>query len=163
MNIFTKAASWLVARFAIVTNILQTILSPCHGQAANYCGQNSWQTLKIKDRIAPQINFFRWCVKDCVCVCDKAVCDIIVWQSCLCDKDVCGRWCVKDGVWKMVCDKDGVWKMVRDKDGVWQSCVWKIFVWKMVCERWCVTKMVCDKAVRERWCETKMCVKDGVW
>ena len=74
------------------------------------------------------------------------VCDKVVWQ----------RWCVKEGVSKMVCVKDGV-----RQSGVW----------KMVCERWCVKdnvlKMVCDKVVWKMVCErervTKLCVKDGVW
>jgi hypothetical protein len=41
-------------------------------------------------------------------VCDKVVmCDKVVKM--VCDKVVCGRWCVKDGVWKeSVCDKVGV-------------------------------------------------------
>ena len=89
-------------------------------------------------------------VKDGVCVCDKVVCERRcvkdgVWQSCVskmvCEKlsvTVCQRWCVCVGV------KDVVSKMVCDK-GV------------CVCERWCV-KIVCDKVVCERWC-----VKDGVW
>ena len=81
-------------------------------------------------------------------VCERWL--VCVWKM------VCQRWCVKDGVWKMVCDKvvcerwcvkDGVWKMVVDKD---------------VCERWyvkdCGWKMVCD-----RWWLTKVCVRDGVW
>ena len=40
---------------------------------------------------------------------------------------VCERWCVKDGVWKMVCDRLCVTKMVCDKDGAR----------KMVCETLC--------------------------
>ena len=74
------------------------------------------------------------------CVCDKDVCDKVVWQWCVLkmvfDKDVYGRWYVL----KMLCDKDVcVWKMVCDKtvrvtkDGV---CVTKM----------CVTKL-CDKNV----------------
>ena len=74
-------------------------------------------------------------------------------------QDAGRRWCVKEGVTKMVCDKE-VWKMVCerecDKDGVWKMVfdkeVWQRGVWKMVCERRC-----------ERWCVTKLCVKDGVW
>ena len=70
-------------------------------------------------------------------------------------------WCVKDGVWKMVCNnvmcerrcvKYGLWRCV--KDGVCQCGVWK-----MVCERWCVTKLVCDKMV----CDKIVCDKDGAW
>ena len=81
-------------------------------------------------------------------VCDKDVCvKDGVWWRCVwkmvCDKVVCERWCVKDGVWEMVCKRWCVTKMVCKR---W--CVTK-----MVCKRWCVTKMVCD-----RWC-----VKDGVW
>ena len=66
----------------------------------------------------------------------------------VCDKVVCDRWCLKDGVWQ-----SGVPKTVGDK---------------VVCE-WCVQvmcdKVVCDKAV----CVTKphqhstICVKDDVW
>ena len=58
------------------------------------------------------------------------------------DKDVCERWCVKDGVWQRC-----VWKMVCDKD-VCESCVWKL------CVKEGVWQMACVK---------KMCVKDGVW
>ena len=54
-----------------------------------------------------------------------------VWKMVV-DKDVCERWCVKDGGWqrwltKMVCERwcvrDGVWKMVVDKDGGQRWCV----------------------------------------
>ena len=65
----------------------------------------------------------------------------------VCDKVVCERWSVKDGVWQSC-----VWKMVW-----WQSGVWKMVWWKMVCD-----KVVCDKVVCERWCVTKWCVKEGV-
>ena len=53
----------------------------------------------------------------------------------LCDKVVCERWCVKDGV-----GQSGV------KDGVS----------KMVCERWCVTKWCVKDGVGQSG------VKDGV-
>ena len=45
-------------------------------------------------------------------VCGKVVCvkDGVVWKM-VCDKVVCERWYVKDGVTKW-CVKDGVWKMV---------------------------------------------------
>ena len=46
------------------------------------------------------------------------------------------KWCMKDGVSKMVCQR-------------WCVCV-------CVCERWSVTKW-CVK-----WCVTKWCVKEGV-
>ena len=57
----------------------------------------------------------------------------------VCDKVVCERSCVKDGVWqsgvcvKVVCEREGVTKLCV-KDGVWQSCM-KDGVSKMVCER----------------------------
>ena len=63
---------------------------------------------------------------------------------CVCDKDVCERWCV------------------TKKDGGC-VCVTKLCV--------CVRKMVCDKVVRERCWRKKVCdkiecessvVKDGV-
>ena len=81
-------------------------------------------------------------------VCDKVVCE--GWSV-----TVCERWCVKDGVWKMVCDKV-VCEMVCDK----VVCV-KEGVSKMVCERWsvttwCVTDGVWQSGVCERWC-----VEDG--
>ena len=50
-----------------------------------------------------------------------------MWKM-VCDKVVCERWCVKDGVWQMVCERWWVTKLFV-KDGVWQSCVWK-----MVCD-----------------------------
>ena len=89
---------------------------------------------------------------------------------------VCGtKWCVKDGVLKMVCVtksklcvkngvlRDVLWKMVWWIDGVWHSGmwhydVWKMVCWKMVCGRWCVkdgvSKMVCYR---------RFCVIEGVW
>ena len=85
----------------------------------------------------------------------------------VCDKVVCERWRVKDGVWQScVCVwQSCVWKMVCDKDGVWQRGVWQscVCVWKIVCD-----KEMCDKVVCERWCVTKRYVtnfvlKDGVW
>ena len=63
-------------------------------------------------------------------VCDKVVCDKVVCERWCVTKlgvkdGVLQRWCVKEGVWKMVCDKvvcvtklcvkDGVSKMVGDK------------------------------------------------
>ena len=97
------------------------------------------------------------------------------------------RWCVKEGVSKMVCVcvKDGVWqsgvsKVVGDKVVCERWCVkdaeWQSAVWKMVCQRWCVTKLgVKDgvwqrwcvkegvsKMVCESWCVTKWCLKDGL-
>jgi len=48
------------------------------------------------------------------------------------------KWCVKDGVSKMVCDKV-VCEMVCDK------VVCKEGVSKMVCERWCVTNMAHER------------------
>ena len=55
------------------------------------------------------------------------------------------RWCVKDGVWKMVVEKD---------DGVCKR--------EMVCERWWLTKMCVRDGVWERVCE-RWCVKDDGW
>ena len=54
-------------------------------------------------------------------VCDKMVCEREcvkdgVWQSCVCESCV-WIWCVKDGGWQSC-----VWKLCV-KDGVWQSCV----------------------------------------
>ena len=50
----------------------------------------------------------------------------------LCQRWSVTKWCMKDGVSKMLCDK-------------------------VVCERWCVSKMAGDKVVCEGWC-----VKNGV-
>ena len=66
----------------------------------------------------------------------------------VCDKVVCDRWCLKDGVWQ-----SGVPKTVGDK----VVCEWFV---QVMCD-----KVVCDKAV----CVTKphqhstICVKDDVW
>ena len=75
----------------------------------------------------------------------------------VCDKVVSERWCVKDGVSKMVCGRWCVTKMVCDKDDVW-----KMVCDKVVWQRWCVKDAVW-KMVSERWCLTKWCVKDAVW
>ena len=114
---------------------------------------------KLKDRIAPQGNFFQYWAPNVVAGTGKegktkeVVEDREVKQSCVCDQVVCERWCVTK--------KDGVCACV------WQSCVWKMVCVKVVCERERVTKlcvkdgvskMVCDKVGCERWC-----VKDGVW
>jgi len=68
------------------------------------------------------------------------------WSVTSCERSCmtkwCERWCVADGVSKMVCVTE-----LCVKNGVRQSGV---------------SKMVCDKAVCERWCVTKLCVKDGV-
>ena len=57
----------------------------------------------------------------------------------VCDKDVCGRWCV-------VCDKD-VCERLCVKDGVTK------------CDKtWCVTKM-CVTKLCDKMCD--VCVKDG--
>ena len=92
------------------------------------------------------------CVKDSVWQSWKMVRDkvwkmVCVWQ----------RWCVKEGVSKMVCDKAPC-----VKDGGWQSCVWKMVWQRWWVTMWCVkdgvSKMVCDKVGCERGC-----VKDVVW
>ena len=62
----------------------------------------------------------KFCVTNCV-----------TKKVCVCDKDVCGRWCVTK-----FCETNCVTKKVRDKD---------------VCGRWCVTKFRV----------TKMYVEDG--
>ena len=96
----------------------------------------------------------RWCVtKWCV---NDGVSKMVgqSWGSTMvCDKVVCERWCVKDGRWQ-----SGVWKMVCQR-----CCVTKLGVKDGVWQRWCVWKRVC-----QRWCVKdgvwkKRCVKDGVW
>ena len=89
------------------------------------------------------------------------------------DKDVCERWCVKDGcVTKMVCERGCVtnchachakrrWMSPSDKDVCQRWCAKDGRVTKMMCERWCVKDGVwqsCVTKVCEKWC-----VKDGVW
>ena len=63
------------------------------------------------------------------------------------------RWCVKDGVLKMVCDK-----AVCQRWWVTKRCVKdgasKMVCDKVVCES-CVQKRACDKVVCQRWCESQ--------
>ena len=83
----------------------------------------------------------------CVCVEDGV---------CVCDIDVCERWCVtmlrvtKVGVCVCLCEKRCVAKMCA-KTGVSKMCIEDV-----VCSRRCVTKMYVKEGV------TKMCVNDGV-
>ena len=125
----------------------------------------------------------RLCVK--VGVFDQVLCESWrVWKL-VCDKVLCDKVVLKDGVWQSCVSKKvwkllvfkvvskKVWKLLLFKVGVWQSCVWKLVCDKVVCERWYVTrwyvtKMVCDRCCvkdgASQSCVWKMvCDKDGVW
>ena len=121
-------------------------------------GQNPAPLSKLKDRITPQVNFFRkfpvgrgwkdrqrrWRMIDELkgCMMWRVRCSEVVWRM-VCDIDVCERWCVTMlHVTKVcVCVRLRVWKRVCGKD---------------VCENWCVED-VCWKMLK------MSCVQDGVW
>ena len=117
-----------------------------HGQSSKRCKQKS------KDRITPQVNFFK-----------KTETNIPVGRG----RKGQRRRCV-----------DRLVKRLYVKSCVWQSCASKIACDKVVCvcERWCVimlrvkkwlcvcvANMVCNKDVCERWCVTEMCLENVVW
>ena len=68
-----NVASWLVARFAIVTKILQIILNPCVVWKVRYCGKKSWETTFCPTKMCKKnyINIFFW--KNIACLPPKRI------------------------------------------------------------------------------------------
>ena len=73
-----NVASWLVARFAIVTKILQIILNPCVVWKVRYCGKKSWETTFCPTKMCEwknYINIFFW--KNIACLPPKRIWPLI--------------------------------------------------------------------------------------